>query len=203
VILKDNTGKPYAALSQRWGTSQHLIVTKATLEQLNGGLSLDLLPATFKDAVYAARRLGIYSLWIDALCIVQDDLEEWRSESQKMGDIYTNAKFVIAVHCAADDSEGFLAEALPTRSAIEFQDPDGKGDIGVYRRSNFDVDVTYSPLSKRGWVLQERLLAAHTLHFTSHGVISESPHGCLSEDGNTWSRSPCQVFRDLLTKPVL
>jgi hypothetical protein len=37
-----------------------------------------------------------------------------------MGDIYTNAKFVIAVHCAADDSEGFLAEALSTRSAIEF-----------------------------------------------------------------------------------
>jgi hypothetical protein len=188
VILEDNTGKPYAALSQRWGTSQHLIVTKATLEQLNEGISLDLLPATFRDAVYAARRLGIYSLWIDALCILQDDQEEWRSESQKMGDIYTNAKFVIAVHCGADDSEGFLAEALSTRSAIEFQEPDDKGDIGVYRRSNFDVDVTHGPLSERGWVLQERLLATHTLHFTSHGVISESPHGFLSEDGNTWSR---------------
>jgi hypothetical protein len=108
--------------------------------------------------------------------------------SQKMGDIYTNRKFVIAVHCAADDSEGFLAEALSTRSAIEFQEPDGKGNIGVYRRSNFDVDVTHSPLSKRGWVLQERLLATHTLHFTSHGVISESPHGYLSEDCNTGSR---------------
>jgi hypothetical protein len=162
VILEDNTGKPYAAPSQRWGTSQHLIVRRATLEQVNEGISLDLLPATFKDAVYAARRLGIYSLWIDALCIVQDDQEEWRSESQKMGDIYTNAKFVIAVHCAADDSKGFLAEALSTRSAIEFQDPDGEGDIGVYCRSNFDVDVTYSPLSRRGWVLQERLLATHT-----------------------------------------
>jgi hypothetical protein len=205
VVLRVNAGKPYVALSHRWGTSQHLTATTATLEQLKAGISLELLPATFKDAVLAARRLGVYSLWIDALCIVQDDQEEWRSESQKMGGIYTNAKFVIAVHCAADDSKGFLAEALAKRSTIDFKNLDGKEDVAIYRRSNLDRDVTRSALSERGWVLQERLLATHTLHFTTHGVISESREGVFSEDGrpNSKFKSPCHLFRQLLTLPKL
>jgi hypothetical protein len=62
MVLHENSSKPYVALSHRWGTSQHLSATTRTLEQLKSGIALDLLPATFKDAVFAARRLGVYSL---------------------------------------------------------------------------------------------------------------------------------------------
>jgi hypothetical protein len=61
-------------------------------------------------------------------------------------------------------------------------------------------------MSKRGWVLQERLLATHTLHFTSHGVISDDPSGTVSEDGRIWSEPSSRIssiFRDLLTLPKL
>jgi hypothetical protein len=91
VVLREYSGNQYVALSHRWGTFQHLIAKTNTLQQLKSGIPVELLPATFRDAVFTARRLGVYSLWIDALCIVQDDQDEWQNEARKMGDIYTNA----------------------------------------------------------------------------------------------------------------
>jgi hypothetical protein len=49
------------------------------------------LPQTFKDAIHICRKLGIYRLWIDALCIIQDDLKDWEIESAKMASIYAGA----------------------------------------------------------------------------------------------------------------
>ena len=173
----------YVALSHRWGASQHLTARAASLDKLRAGIPLDLLPRTFRDAVSVARQLGVYGLWIDALCIVQDDKIDWRNESKKMGDIYMNATFIIAVHCAADDSQGFLHKAFAERHAVYFERPENKEErLCVYRHSNFNV-VTESALSKRGWVLQERFLATHTLHFTKNGVFSETASEVLSEDG--------------------
>jgi hypothetical protein len=183
VSLVEVPRGPYVALSHRWGASQHLITTSHFLDKLKSGIPLDLLPMTFRDAVSVTRRLGVRFLWIDALCIVQDDRADWRSESRKMGDVFMNAGFVIAAHCAADDSEGFLANALSKRDAIEFKVSGSSERVWVCRRGNLEADVTSSALSKRGWVLQERFLATHTLHFTSHGVFSERPTGVLSEDG--------------------
>jgi hypothetical protein len=186
IRLVKGSHLPYAALSHRWGASRHLTATNETLNELVSGVSTDLLPRTFRDAVCAARRLGVTFLWIDALCIIQDDMADWRRESMIMGTIFENAKFVLAAHCAADDSEGFLAEALSTRSAIELELPDQgqlKGTISICRHNDLEKDVTNSALSKRGWVLQERFLAMHTLHFTRHGIIYEAGTEVFSEDG--------------------
>ena len=186
IKLVEGFQETYTALSHRWGTSRHLTATTQTLEELKSGISTDLLPLTFRDAVYATRRLGVNYLWIDALCIIQDDKADWQRESRAMGNIFMNAKFVLAAHCAADDSEGFLTEALSTRGAIELELPDTSqsgGTIGICRHSNLETDVTNSALSKRGWVLQERFLATHTLHFTRHGVFSEAGSELFSEDG--------------------
>ncbi|KAJ4365386.1 hypothetical protein N0V95_000533 [Ascochyta clinopodiicola] len=182
VTLMSKLPKSYAALSHRWGASQHLTATIMNLDELQLGISLDRLPATFNDAVIVAKRLGVAALWIDALCIVQDDAKDWLEESKKMGDIYTNAQFVIAVHCAADDSDGFLAQSLTYRKAVKLEVPGTVDGVRIYRRGNFD-DIASSGLSKRGWVLQERIMAKHTLHFTKHGIFSETLEDVLSEDG--------------------
>ena len=49
------------------------------------GINLHCLPQNFQDAIYATAKLGIRYLWIDALCIIQDDVEDWSIESAKMG----------------------------------------------------------------------------------------------------------------------
>ncbi|PVH93058.1 heterokaryon incompatibility, partial [Periconia macrospinosa] len=49
------------------------------------------LPRTFQDAIGLARKLGILFLWIDSLCIVQDDKRDWEEQSADMANIYQNA----------------------------------------------------------------------------------------------------------------
>ena len=45
--------------------------------------------------------------WDDAVCIIQDDLEDWNRESRIMGDIYRNAICTIAAHSASGDDNGY------------------------------------------------------------------------------------------------
>jgi hypothetical protein len=66
------------------------------------------LPRTFQDAVLVTRRLGVKYLWIDSLCIIQDDVEDWQTESGKMADIYSDAYLVIGANRSADCNGGFL-----------------------------------------------------------------------------------------------
>jgi hypothetical protein len=67
----------YAALSHCWGTLQHCTTTKERLAAFHVGLPISELPQTFQDAIIVARHLQIEYLWIDALCIVQDNTEDW------------------------------------------------------------------------------------------------------------------------------
>jgi hypothetical protein len=46
------------------------------------------LPRTFRDAVEATRELGVEFLWIDSLCILQDSVDDWDIESNRMHDVY-------------------------------------------------------------------------------------------------------------------
>jgi len=64
---------PYIALSHCWGTEQNYTTTTSTLRQRCAGLDWGLLPKTFKDAVTLSRKLAIPYVWIDSVCIVQDD----------------------------------------------------------------------------------------------------------------------------------
>ncbi len=170
----------YVALSHRWGRSQHFITTKSNLESRKEGFSEDGLPMTYKDAVIVARRLGFKYIWIDSLCIVQDDEDDWKSESQQMGDVFKHASFTIAAHCADGDNDGFLAKSMQKRSTVEQL---GHQGFSLYRRGNLAMDVTASALCKRGWVLQERFMASRTIHFTDSQLFAETSDRVLCEDG--------------------
>jgi hypothetical protein len=60
------------------------------LRENHAGLlnEIPLLLATFEDAIFATRKLGARYLWIDSLCILQDDLADWEKESSRMADVY-------------------------------------------------------------------------------------------------------------------
>ncbi|KAK6842849.1 hypothetical protein PG987_003709 [Apiospora arundinis] len=65
----------------------------------------DLIAPTVKHAMGLTRIMGERYLWVDALCIVQDDNEETRSQLQLMGAIYASAKLTI-VALDGDASDG-------------------------------------------------------------------------------------------------
>lgn len=72
------------------------------------GIEVHKLPKTFQDAVRVTRELGKRYLWIDSLCIIQDDPDDWKREAMKMETVYSMAYLTIAATSAHDSAQGFL-----------------------------------------------------------------------------------------------
>ena len=98
----------YATLSYCWGGVPQFSATRANIGELINGFSLNRLSQTVKDAVEVTRSLGLRYLWVDALCIVQDDPLDKDHEIERMGSIYMSAAVTIAALSATATTEGFL-----------------------------------------------------------------------------------------------
>lgn len=100
---------PYAALSHCWGREPFLRTLSSNIarHQRRGGIALARLPLTFREAIECTRGLGLRYLWIDSLCIVQDDPDDWQAESSHMAAIYQGAYLVISAS-KADGAHGGL-----------------------------------------------------------------------------------------------
>src|SRR5256885_7715423 len=87
---------PYATLSHCWGGLDIFHLKKWNRDSLFENIPMDKLCNTFNDAIKVTRALGLSYLWIDSLCIVQDDNDDWRRESALMSDVFTNSVVNIA-----------------------------------------------------------------------------------------------------------
>lgn len=103
----------YMTLSYCWGSSRPLTTTRGTLQQRKTKIALEDLPKTFRDAVHITRRLGIPYLWIDSLCIIQDELQDWEVESSKMAGIYSGSYLNLAAMSSVDSRGGCVPEREP------------------------------------------------------------------------------------------
>ncbi|KAK3331307.1 heterokaryon incompatibility protein-domain-containing protein, partial [Apodospora peruviana] len=145
VELDDNPlSIPYVALSYCWGDSQFKTVKSTITTFMRDGLEAAQLPVTFQDAITVVLGLGYEHLWIDALCIVQDDRDDWINESRRMGATYGHA--VCTLH--AVDSASADGGLIPRDSTLALP--------GV--------------LNTRGWATQETALSPRSLMFGLDGV---------------------------------
>ncbi|KAI0169812.1 heterokaryon incompatibility protein-domain-containing protein [Hypoxylon sp. FL1284] len=194
IFLRDGDGdvesdQRYVALSHCWGTSQQFCTTTTNLQTHREGILIDRLPQTFKDAIQVVRELGLRFLWIDSLCIIQDDIEDWRRESEKMTEVYRNAHFVLAASRSTSDSEGFLAPRtrpehveLGVNSGVHLILELLPCSLRQPTRSAHPFDS--DPLSHRAWCLQERYLARRILHYGSQQLFWECGEIRAAEDGD-------------------
>ncbi|MCJ1444599.1 MAG: hypothetical protein MMC23_005101 [Stictis urceolatum] len=119
----------YAALSHCWGRSKHVITTQATLAEWRKVIIFEQLPKTFQDAVVITRRLGLRYLWIDSLCIIQDDRTQWEYESALMGEVYRNAYFtIVAAYSVNGDGECLQNRSRSSADAIKLPFRSSEGD---------------------------------------------------------------------------
>ncbi|KAH7305851.1 hypothetical protein B0I35DRAFT_492482 [Stachybotrys elegans] len=183
VMCNENETYKYVVLSHCWGSTEKGEVfktTKANIEKLQTSISIDVLPRTFRDAITLARKLDIEYIWIDSVCIIQEDLVEWESEARKMGDVFSAAYCTITASSAETSSAGFLTHRDP-RSCVQIDTAD-RGTLYVCRAiDDFPQDVEISVLNSRGWVLQERALSRRSIHYTSTQIYWECSSGVYCE----------------------
>lgn len=182
----------YVCLSHCWGQPPTAILrtTLSTLTSHKDGIPWNILPRTFQDAINFARKLGIACVWIDSLCIIQDDKRDWEEQSADMANIYRNAYVTFAATASVTADDGcFTRKDRPrfheTGSPLALlQFGDGiEHPLFARRRFNHGRDY-HLPLLKRGWVYQERLLSPRVLHFVGEELIWECNITVDCECGN-------------------
>lgn len=177
VTDDDQTGQ-YVVLSHCWGSLGPAKLTDQLLTQFQEGIPLEQLPRSFLDAIHITRELGFRYLWIDALCISQDNATDWAEEAPKMALYYGQSALMIAATAAEDSSKGLLTERHVPYSPVM-----GKERKYCLRQKllRWEWDIEYSVLASRGWAAQERMLAPRVLHYTKRQMIWECIEGFTFE----------------------
>lgn len=158
---------PYATLSYCWGGDQEGKTLRANLASRLQGFNLKDQPKTIQDAVTMTRALGIRFVWIDSLCIVQDDEDDKVHEITRMHDIYRNSYVTLSASRAASSKEGFLNRCKPVDPIrLAYRGPDGTLGSVILSSS----DMIREPIHSRAWTLQEHALSARLLIFGTFGM---------------------------------
>jgi hypothetical protein len=151
-------GCRYAALSYVWGSAERLLFCAENRDRLltPGGLNDTLgdIPRTFLDAMNIARNLGFCYLWIDALCIRQDDGNDLARHMSSMEMIYGSADLTIVSNTASVNTGIPGISCARKRPQLIYWN----GDVELINaKPTFAKALTGSPWGSRGWTLQEKI----------------------------------------------
>ncbi|KAL6707990.1 hypothetical protein ACN47E_003664 [Coniothyrium glycines] len=213
IRLIDTQGKTfqYSALSHCWGTEQLFTTTKSNWPKLTVNISLETLPPLYQDAIIITRQLGLRYIWIDSLCIIQDSLRDWETESAKMGSIYQNSYITIS---ATQSSNGNARCLIERRKPIQipYENTTKRGFVLRARKildhhPNHNPDggpaTPQGPLMSRAWALQEHVLSTRILHYTATELLFECKTSYRCEcmpDRKAWPTTPALIPRAVASK---
>lgn len=152
VSLPD--GGEYTALSYVWGTSKREFRTTCqnlSIVTQSGGLTpfINDLPLVILDAILVTKSIGARYLWVDRLCIVQNDDTEKEMVIPKMNLVYENA-FITFFSCGWGDASGGLTGVRPSpihRRQISARIAPG---LELMMPHNLEA-MLHSPWAARGW----------------------------------------------------
>jgi hypothetical protein len=173
LVSERDKASRYAILSHCWGSLPFHTLKRDNLNAFQKQIPTEALTNTFQDAIYIARYLGLNYLWIDSLCIVQDDEDDWRKEAALMGSVYGGSSINISASSAKNGTFGCFQKR---DSSWRYQVQAGQGNEPLlfdYVPGSFRRSLLASPLVSRGWVLQERVLSCQNLHFAKNEVFRE------------------------------
>lgn len=187
---KGAVGK-YITLTHRWTNITRLSATTlANYESRKQSIDMESLSLAFQDAFQAAQKLAVRYLWIDALCIIQDSTEDWEREASNMRSIYEFAWLNIAV-AGSETQDGRLFMNRTPRINRPCKMPDSllhghtsmsESPIYAYLSSQFYAQAVFDRfLTRRGWILQERILSPRTIYFGQEEVYWECSSVTASE----------------------
>lgn len=209
------TKEAYIALSYCWGGAQPHQTTKARINEDKCDLDFNILPKSIQDAIKVTVGLGFEFLWVDSLCIVQDDDTDKAKQIALMPQIYFNATVTIIASKATRAVDGFLhgidprteiqlAVKISYRSSSQSSSV-SKHEADVAHGSAYIVRLTedvkhkgidrvLEPIDTRGWCFQERYLPARVLEFGTHQVKLICP-SCIPTTKSSWIHHPTDGWK--------
>ncbi|CAM1504533.1 Fc.00g021240.m01.CDS01 [Cosmosporella sp. VM-42] len=198
----------YAALSHCWGEEAKWPACRLTSNNYEKHLTdipWDTLPQTFQDSITFARGLYIDYIWIDSLCIIQNDEADWKAESGSMCDVYSNSHVTLAALVSKDSTEGLFHRrrpihiyTLPWRSNLYRHLQAIRVLKSTHRQEEpFSNYITRygqecAPLFSRAWTFQERLVAPRVVFFGKRELVWE----CFESQS-----CECRIRRTLTNTP--
>ncbi|EMD93600.1 hypothetical protein COCC4DRAFT_191399 [Bipolaris maydis ATCC 48331] len=175
------TTAKYVTLSHCWGpvNQRPICTSKATLSDRMLRIQFKDLSMTFQDAVKICRDLDQQYLWIDSLCIIQDDREDWSQQAGAMASIYGGSFVTLAALSSADSTQGCRTRSrnagMPKLS--RYQDFSfGSQRVRILEHSPAYWNEEYegcgsNPLRTRAWTLQERDLSLRCINFAQGQLL--------------------------------
>ena len=198
-LVEAKVGEKYVTLSYVWGTtSGGLKCTKANLDSLriNGSLSQEntrqYLPGTIQRAMKFTSQLGFDLLWVDSLCIVQDDPVHIEAQINEMANIFSNSCLTL---CAADgiDANSGLRGVSGCPQPRNIQQDILAFSDGLATSHWIRYMYGSSVYDERGWTFQEKVLSRRVITFTEHGLewkcqktAAEEQHHHISKVARTY-----------------
>lgn len=191
LIFSENileTFPKYTALSYCWGDERNFKTTRATVEAFHQNIPTTELPCTFKEAFELTRQLGIRYIWIDALCIVQDDKSDWAKEVAHMHSVYASSFLTIQASEAKAPSKGCFAPTCPDSAEIKGRER----TLFTTREPSNELEAVVhivphvlrtSALNTRGWTLQETVLSHRIVQLTNYELHWRCRSSMLWETG--------------------
>ena len=162
-IVVDPLTSDYAALSYVWGGVRQTRLDSESSECLSQPGSLFKAPfwpsKTVAEAIDVCQAIGIRFLWVDALCIMQDDTRDKTIQILRMRRVFESARITI-IAADGDHANAGLYPDNPSRRLESLTERVCEGSVW----------------NTRGWTFQEGKLAHRKLIFTSTRIY----FGCQS-----------------------
>lgn len=145
-----------------------------------------MLPDTIVDAIEVTRSAGIRYIWVDALCIVQDDPLSLKSQLPQMAQIYAQAVFTIVAAAAINADDGLAGVRSGSRKVVKNIIMLSELSLIVVperflNRQRY-MELANSRWRSRAWTLQEELFSRRRLYFNADRVLWQCPSSFFQED---------------------
>lgn len=183
----------YAALSYVWGSIKP---PKPDIFIANGrqvrtySLVRPNLPRTIQDAIKLTGQLQFKYLWVDALCINQDDTANKMTQIMQMDKIYNSADLTIVAADGRDSDAGLpgteATGRLSTQLEARLQSVTLITTLPNRRSPAVDTSIIEgSWWNKRAWTYQEKIMSKRCVFFTGYQTYFVCRQHICREDLST------------------
>ncbi|KAL9075847.1 MAG: hypothetical protein Q9157_003857 [Trypethelium eluteriae] len=196
---------PYVTLSYVWGSANRTTTLKSNVHLFSqpNGLLKKGLPKTISNALEVTKALGYRYLWVDALCIVQDDDVSKKRMIESMDSVYGNSAITL-VAATGEHADAGLSGWDKTCRKLPWEDVETiRSDFRIGLVSFFENEIEDSPYSRRSWTYQEEILSSRCLVFMNGRIFFYCRAALWREDLMAESEKIVFASRFSTESPVL